>query len=411
MKAEIISVGTEILLGEILDTNGQYIAVRLPALGVDCYGMTQSGDNLQRLTETFRRAWERSDLTIATGGLGPTEDDLTREAIAAALGEPLAVDPALEAWVRGLFGGRGWAMPERNIKQAMLIPSARPIPNPRGTAPGWWVERDGKIIVAMPGVPPEMHHMWENEVAPELEKRPTGSVIISRTIKTAGVGEGNVDEMVSHLLKSTNPSIGVYAKIDGIQLRITAKGDSAGRCRRLIAPVEDEIIRILGPSVWGYDDDTLPVSIGRTLRERGQTLATMESCTGGLLASTITDAEGASDYFRGGLVTYATPEKIAHGVDAALIERHGVISSEVAIDMARAARERMRADIGVGITGVAGPAAVEDRPPGTVHIGIDLLGSQEAMSYTFPQIRLQVKTRAVTTALFLLRRLLSESGA
>lgn len=407
MKAEVISVGTEILLGEILDTNAHWIVSRLPALGIDCFGMTQAGDNPQRLDQTFRLAWERSDLIIATGGLGPTEDDLTREAIAAALNEPLAVDPGLEAEVRALFSGRGWPMPESNIKQAMLIPSARPIPNPRGTAPGWWVERDGKIIVAMPGVPPEMFHMWENEVAPELRRRPTGSVIISRTLKTAGIGEGNVDEMVRHMLKSPNPTIGVYAKIDGIHLRLTAKGATEEECRAAIRPFEDEIRSIFGPSVWGADSDTLEISVGHTLAERGLTLATMESCTGGLLASVITDAEGASRYYRGGLVTYATGEKIAAGVDPQLIEEHGVISARVATDMARAARQRMNADVGMGITGVAGPATQDDQPVGTIHIGIDIMGRTDTISYTFPQARSQIKSRAVTTSLFLLRRLLN----
>ena len=161
MKAESISIGTEILLGEILDTNAQYIASRLPALGIDLYWMTQVGDNLGRLSEAIRRAWERTDLILTTGGLGPTEDDLTREAIAAVLDEPLSLDGELEAQLRAFFASRGLIMPERNVKQAALIPSARPIPNPRGTAPGWWVEREGRILVAMPGPPVEMERMWE----------------------------------------------------------------------------------------------------------------------------------------------------------------------------------------------------------------------------------------------------------
>jgi nicotinamide-nucleotide amidase len=408
VKAEIISVGTELLLGELLDTNSNYLAARLPALGIDCYGISEVGDNLQRLADTFRRSIERSDLTIATGGLGPTEDDLTREAIASALDEPLAVDPGLEEWVRGLFAGRGMPMPERNIKQALLIPSARPIPNPRGTAPGWWVERDGHIIVAMPGVPPEMTFMWENEVEPELAKRPTGAIIISRTLKTAGIGEGTVDEMISPLLKSANPTIGVYAKVDGIHIRVTAKAADRDECARLIAPVEDELRRILGNAVWGQDADTLPTVVGRALAERGLSVATMESCTGGMLAGAFTEAEGSSEYYRGGLVTYATEQKAVEGVDPALIEEHGVISTQVALDMARAVRDRMRSDVGIGITGVAGPGTVEDKPVGTVHIGIDVLGRQEAMTNTFRQSRQQVKARAVTTSLFFLRRLITE---
>jgi len=405
MKAEIISIGTEILLGEILDTNTQYIASRLPALGIDLYYTSVVGDNLGRLVEVIGRAWERSDLVLATGGLGPTEDDLTREAIAQVLGEEPAIDPALERGLRELFASRGIPMPERNVKQAALIPSARAIPNPRGTAPGWWVERDGRIIVAMPGPPTEMQRMWDAEVAPELERRRPGAVLVVRTLKTIGIGEAAVDEMVSPLLKSSNPSIGVYSRADGIHLRIAAKAASVEEARRLIEPVEGEARRILGRAVWGADDDTLEAAVGAMLRERGLTLATMESCTGGLLASTITDVPGSSDYYRGGLVSYATEMKIAWGVNRQVIAEHGVISAECAQAMARAARERLGADVGIGVTGVAGPDPQEDKPVGTVHIAV-ALGERppRATSYAMPQGREAVKRRAVTTALALLRR-------
>src|SRR5436190_19397972 len=190
MKAEIISVGTEILLGEIIDTNAAYVASRLPALGIDVYYKHVVGDNLARLVEVMSRARANSDLLITTGGLGPTEDDLTREAIAAVMDEQTRSDPALWEWLRALFARRGQGtMPERNLKQAWLIPSARAIPNPRGTAPGWWVERDGKVIIAMPGPRGEMNRMWDEEVAPELLRRHTGTVLVTRTLKTAGIGE------------------------------------------------------------------------------------------------------------------------------------------------------------------------------------------------------------------------------
>jgi nicotinamide-nucleotide amidase len=419
MKAEIISIGTEILLGEILDTNTQYIASRLPALGIDLYYTSVVGDNLGRLVEVIGRAWERSDLVLATGGLGPTEDDLTREAIAQVLGEEPAIDPALERGLRELFASRGIPMPERNVKQAVLIPSARAIPNPRGTAPGWWVEparparltgrqaggHHGHIIVAMPGPPTEMQRMWEAEVVPELERRRPGAVLVVRTLKTIGIGEAAVDEMVSPLLKSSNPSIGVYSRADGIQLRIAAKAASVEEARRLIEPVEEEARRILGRAVWGADDDTLEAAVGAMLRERGLTLATMESCTGGLLASTITDVPGSSDYYRGGLVSYATEMKIAWGVDRQVIAEHGVVSAECAQAMACAVRERLSADVGIGVTGVAGPDPQEDKPVGAVHIAV-ALGEKppRTTSYVMPQGREAVKRRAVTTALALLRR-------
>ena len=368
------------------------------------------GDNRARLAGLLRQAWERSELVLCTGGLGPTEDDITREAICDVLGEEPHVDPALEADLRAFFARRSYPMPERNLKQAWLTPSTRAIPNPRGTAPGWWAEKDGRIIIAMPGPPAEMTRMWEKEVAPALERRARGAVIVSRTVKTAGLGEGTVDEMVSPLLKSTNPSIGVYAKPDGIHLRITAKATTRAEAESLIAPVQAAVERILGGVIWGYDHDTFEAAVGRMLRERGLTLATMESATGGLLASTLTDAPGASAYLLGGMVAYAIEQKIAWGVPRAVIDEHGVISSECARAMARAARDQTGAALGVGITGVAGPDAQEGQPVGTMHIALDDGTGGDAMSYTFAQSREAIKRRAVTSALQLIRRSLLASA-
>ncbi len=410
VKAEIISVGTEILLGEILDTNAHYLAARLPPLGLDLYYISQVGDNLQRLTDAIERALQRSDLVLITGGLGPTEDDLTREAIAAALGEELFVDPDAERQLRDFFAARGVSFPERNVKQTTLIPSAHAIPNPRGTAPGWWVEKNDAIIVAMPGPPAEMERMWEVEVAPHLARLGGGDVIVSRTLKTIGVGEGHIDEMISPLLKSTNPTVGVYAKPDGVHLRLTAKAPTAQKARALIQPLEEQARRILGDAVWGADSDTLEAAVGQMLQERGLTLATMESCTGGLLASTITDVPGSSAYFKGGYVAYTAQMKMGLGVSAELIERHGVISPEVAADMARAARRNAEADYGVAVTGVAGPDELEGKPPGTMHIAVHDGKAPQSISYAFYQGRLATKRRAVTTALALLRRLLLARG-
>ena len=354
MKAEIISVGTEILLGDILDTNSNYLAARLPALGIDLYFTSTVGDNLPRLAETIGRAHKRSDLVLITGGLGPTEDDLTREAIALAVDEELYVDEATEQRLRDFFAARGFSFPESNVKQATLIPSAQAIANPRGTAPGWWLEKEGKLIVAMPGPPAELTRMWEVEVAPRLAPLAGGEVIVSRTVKTIGIGEGQLDEMVSPLLKSTNPSVGVYAKIDGVHLRLTAKAKSAEAARELIEPVEAEVRRILGEAVWGVNGDTLEATVGHMLRERGLTLATMESCSGGLLASTITDVPGSSAYFKGGYVAYTPEMKIALGVSAGVVEAHGTVSDECAADMARAAREAANADVGLAVMVVNG---------------------------------------------------------
>lgn len=411
MKAEIISVGTEILLGEIQDTNSQHIASRLPALGIDLYFKSTVGDNLERIVDTIERGLQRSDLLIISGGLGPTEDDLTREAIAEALGEQLFVDSDAERQLRAFFASRGVSFPERNVKQAMLIPSATALPNPRGTAPGWWVEKNDRYITALPGPPAEMQRMWEVEVEPRLRSLAAGDVLISRVLKTVGVGESHIDEMLGDLLRSRNPTIGVYAKPDGVYVRIAAKARTESAARRLINPVEEEARRLLGSIVWGTDGDTLEGVIGRMLNERGLTLATMESCTGGLLASTITDVDGSSSYFKGGYVAYATQMKMSLGVSADLLETHGAISSEVAQDMARAARVSLDAEYGIGITGVAGSEPVEGKPPGTIHIAVYDGREAHPLSYTFYQGRQATKRRAVTTALFLLRRaLLAREG-
>lgn len=407
MKAEIIAIGTEILLGEIVDTNSAYIAQQLPELGIDLYYKSVVGDNIGRITETFQRAWDRSDLIIMTGGLGPTEDDMTREGIAAMLGEEPRVDPALEQRLRGFFASRNYPMPESNIKQAWLLPSSRALDNPRGTAPGWWVERDGRIIVCMPGVPPEMERMWTHEVRPELERRSDGEVLVTRTIKTVGIGEGTVDEMAKPLYATPDIGIGTYARADGVHLRIGAKGRTREEAWHRIRPVEEEMDRIFGTAIWGKDDDTLEGMVGDIFRERRQRLASMESCTGGLLASTLTDAPGASEFFAGGLVTYQTEQKIAAGVPAEVIEEFGVVSQETARAMAEAARARFNADFGVAVTGALGPDAQHGVQPGTVHVAVATPeGGAHAISMTMNQGRTAVKRRAVTTSLLLLRRAL-----
>ena len=406
MKAEIISIGTELLLGEITDTNASYLASQLPLLGIDLLWVTQVGDNLARMRECLKRAWGRSDLVLTTGGLGPTEDDLTREAIAEMLGEELSVDPELERGLRGFFSIRGFPMPESNIKQATIIPSAKAIANPRGTAPGWWVERGGGILIAMPGPPSEMQRMWQKEVSGRLRERLGHEIILSRTIKTFSMAESAVDEMVSPLLSSTNPTLAVYARPDGIHLRLTAKAKTRDEAEGMIAQRETEIHSLFREIIWGSDEETLEGVVGNLLSEKGLTLATMESCTGGMLANTITDVPGSSNYFKGGLVAYTNESKISYGVDAALIAQYGAISAEVAGDMAEVARLRLGADIGVGITGVAGPSEVEGKPVGIAHIAIDDGREKRLIFGLYPPLRHEVKRRATHHALFELRRTL-----
>jgi nicotinamide-nucleotide amidase len=405
VRAEILAIGSELMDPLRVETNALHITGRLFEAGVEVGVRSVVADDRALLESAFRAALARADIVVATGGLGPTEDDLTREAIAAAFGETPAVDPELEATLRRFFEGRGYAMPESNVKQAWLIPSARAIPNPRGTAPGWWVERDGKVIVAMPGPPTEMTRMWEKEVEPELRKRGPGTVLVTRTLKTAGIGEGTLNDMVREVLRGSNPSVGIYARADGVHLRIAAKAREEREAWSLVHPVEEDIRRRVGPAIWGADDDTFESIVGDMLKERHLTLATMESCTGGLLASIITDVSGSSAYFKSGLVAYQTEQKIAWGVDAAVIEEHGVISAETAREMARAARSMLEASVGVGITGIAGSEEQEGKPPGTIHIAVDAMWeAPRSVSYTYAQGRDAVKRRAVTQAIVLLRQ-------
>src|SRR5579859_4362414 len=241
MRAEILSIGTELLLGQIVDTNANFLAQQLPALGLDLYYVSQIGDNLHRLADAFQRGLERSDVIITSGGLGPTEDDLTREAIADVLGEHMTVQPDLEAHLREFFARRGRAMPERNVKQATTIPSATTLSNPVGTAPGWWVEHDGKVIVSMPGVPHEMHKMWEEQAQPRLARLITGGVIVSRLLKLIGIGESNAEETLGDLTRSVNPTLATYAKSDGIHLRLTAKAAAQADAERLLDAFEPRV--------------------------------------------------------------------------------------------------------------------------------------------------------------------------
>ena len=414
MRAEILSIGTEIMFGEITDTNAAYVAGALPQFGIDLLWVTQVGDNPTRLREAFARAWERSDITFCTGGLGPTEDDITRETIGEMLGETLTIDPEQERILRAGFEARGVTnMPARNIKQAALIPSARAIPNERGTAPGWWVERETpngtRTIVLMPGPPAEMHHMWDVQVAPELERR-ADSVLVARTLKTSGVGESGIDEMLSPLLAGTNPSIGIYARADGVSARIAAKAATREEAWALIAPVEAQARAILGAAIWGQDDDTLSAGVGRMLRDQGLTLGLMESASGGAIASAITDVAGSSEYFKGSLVTYWSELKVAMGVPAEIAAR-GVISRECAEAMARAARDRLHVDLALSVTGIAGSEPVEGQPPGTMHLALWDGTTMEYVTFRYFQGREQAKRRIVQQALTMLRTYLMARAA
>jgi nicotinamide-nucleotide amidase len=368
MRAEILSCGTELLLGHITDTNATYLAQSLATLGIDLYFVSQVGDNQGRVVETLRRAWERSDLIIMTGGLGPTEDDLTRESISELLGEPMAIDPELEMTLRARFSTT--KMPERNIKQATLIPSARSLPNPVGTAPGWWVEKDGRIIVAMPGVPGEMYKMWEEQAVPRLAAE-TGGMIFTRILRVSGVGESKIEEDLGDLIHQNNPTIATYAKSDAVDVRITAKAPTRAEAEELVVQAEQQVRKIFGPAIFGINRETLAGKVGALLLQRGQTLGVMESLTGGALANAVTDVSGSSQYFAGGFVTYSNDLKARMGVPAETIEQYGAVSEETARAMAHAAREKLGSDFGIAVTGVAGPDPLEGKPAGTVYIAVE----------------------------------------
>jgi nicotinamide-nucleotide amidase len=404
MNAEIISIGTELLLGEVSDTNASYLASQLALLGANLCWITVVDDNMDRLVEVLGRAWKRSDLVLATGGLGPTQDDLTREAIAQMLNEEMKVSEPLLQNLKAMFAAMGRPMAATNSKQAALISSAQAIPNPRGTAPGWWVEREGRVAVAMPGPPAEMQRMWQREVMPRLQARIQGRVVMLRTLKCFGLSEAEAGETASQFGDWSNPSLGVYARPDGVHLRMIAKAASCDEAAEMIAGSEVRLRNMLTTHIWGADDDTLEATVGKLLAERGLTLATMESCTGGLLGSMLTDVPGSSTYYRGGFVAYSDEAKVALGVDVRLIEQHGAVSSQTARAMADAARQGFGADIGLATTGVAGPDSIEDKPPGLAYIGIsDRLG-QDSVEGRYPPARLEVKRRVAIHGLFVLRQ-------
>ncbi len=403
MKAEIMSIGTELLLGEIVDTNTPYLANQLSVLGIDLYFTSAVGDNSARLLGTLKQAWDRSDIILTTGGLGPTQDDITRDVIAALLGEEMEVDPQLKQELIDFFTRRGIEMPESNIRQATVIPSATALVNPQGTAPGWWVEKEGKIIVAMPGPPGEMHYMWENQVLPRLQARASG-VILTRMIKTFGTSEAKVDEMLADLTPSPNPTLATYAKLDGIYIRIAAKAEKEAEARRMVDGREADVRAILGDIIWGIDDDTQEAVAGRALLDKGLSVAVAESFTGGFLTQTLATEADSERYFKGGLIAATSEAKMALGLDPKLAK--GEDKAELARAMAVLARQKLDATVGIGIEGESGVEPESGMVPGTVYIAID---SDEVDVHTVQSYsgRLyQMKRRAAYYALFDLVKLL-----
>ncbi len=371
MRAEIISVGTELLLGQIVDTNAAYIARELAELGIDIFFKQTVGDNPGRIQDAVRLAMSRADAIIMTGGLGPTEDDLTVEAVAAALGEELVHNQEVAVHIKRFFETRGRVPPDSVFKQALVPRTAQVIPNARGTAPGVHFDRDGHMIFMMPGVPFEMDGMMRDYVLPHLRERTTGAVIRSVVLRVTGEGESAVEARIKDLIRGTSPTVAPYAKLGEVHLRVTAKGspeEVAGQLSRGVALVRER----LGELVYGTDSETLEDVVAGMLTSKRLTIAVAESCTGGLLAQRLTNVPGSSAYFVEGVVAYSNDAKVdVVGVDPGLIETHGAVSAPVAEAMAEGIRARVRTDLGVSITGVAGPSGgTAEKPVGLVFIGL-----------------------------------------
>ncbi|MDD5127091.1 MAG: CinA family nicotinamide mononucleotide deamidase-related protein [Dehalococcoidales bacterium] len=404
MRAEIIATGTEILLGEIVDTNTSFLAGELAALGIDIHFASSVGDNYERFSGVLRQAWQRSDIIITTGGLGPTQGDITRDVIAAFLSEQTYVDEGLKQNLIDFFSRVGVPMPENNLRQARLIPSAKALLNPLGTAPGWWVEKEGRTIITLPGPPGELKPMWRSQVVPRLQQQ-SGAVIISRVLKTWGLSESKVDEVTAPLLSSPNPTVAIYARQDGIVLRITAKAPAAEAARELIARKEAEIRGVLQEHVWGVDEDTLAGVVGHLLESKNLTIAVSETLTCGLLAYTLASTPGNTRYFKGGIVIN-TPEAIFNRERAAeLAGNHA--SQQNAAAMASSVRAQFNADIGIGLDGDAAKSdSVGGAQLGKVFIAIDTGHTEHNASQVYSGRPGQLARRATQQTLYTLRNLL-----
>ncbi len=413
MSAEIICVGTELLLGDILNSNSQFLAQQLAQLGIPHYYQTVVGDNPERLKQVMEIAISRAQILIFTGGLGPTPDDLTCETIADFFGVPLVEHPEIIEDITQKFAQRGRVMTPTNRKQALIPQGADILPNPTGTAPGIiWQPRPEITIFTFPGVPSEMHRMWSETAVPFLKNQGWGQEIIySRSLKFWGIGESALAEKVAPYFNLPNPTVAPYAGKGEVRLRISAKAASEAAAEALIAPVEKQIKDIAGLDYYGTNDDTLASVVGQLLRLSGATLSVAESCTGGGLGQILTDKSGSSDYFWGGVISYDNSVKVGLlGVNPEDLEKFGAVSAIVAEQMAVGVKTRLSTTWALSITGVAGPTGGTDtKPVGLVYIG--LAGPEQevkSFEYRFGTMRGRALIRYISanTALDLLRRTL-----
>ncbi|MBW9156141.1 competence/damage-inducible protein A [Clostridium sp. FP2] len=406
MKAEILAVGTEILLGDIVNTNAQYIAKRLADLGIVVYHQSVVGDNPERLLEAYRLAFSRADLVITTGGLGPTKDDLTKEVAFEYFGKKSVVHEASMKIIEGYFKEMNKPMAKSNVKQAYFPVDAVILPNNNGTAPGCIIEENGKIVALLPGPPREMKPMFEEAVVPYLEKFQQG-VLVSKVLRVIGVGESSAEEMIEDILdKQTNPTVAPYAKDGEMLFRITAKANTKEQGIKLIEPMEAAIRSRLGNNIYGEGDITLENVLGQILINKKLTIATAESCTGGMVAAKLINYPGISSVFMDGVVTYSNEAKINRlGVSIETLDKHGAVSSEVAAEMAQGIAKTAGTNIGISTTGIAGPDGGSiEKPVGLVYVGLSINGEVKTKMLKLSGDRQKIRERATMQLLDWLRR-------
>lgn len=406
MAAEIISVGTELLMGNIVNTNAQYISQRLADLGIDCYLQTTVGDNHDRLVEAVHNALRRADIVILTGGLGPTADDLTKETVADAFGKKLALDEASLEYIKLRFAKMGHNMSPNNIKQAYFPEGCIILPNPNGTAPGCIVESAAKAAILMPGPPKEMVPMFEASVLPYLEKR-SGFTLKSKMLRIFGKGESSVEyELRDIMANQTNPTIAPYALNGEMKLRVTARCRAGEDADAIMRPMINEVKQRIGDYIYSYDGLELHEEIARLLSKSGLTIAVAESCTGGMLAAKLISVPGSSNWFKEGCITYSNESKMRRlGVKKEALDKFSAVSEEVAAQMAEGIRLSSGADIGISTTGYAGPdGGSVDKPIGTVFIGISTNEKSFVKRLKLTGSRERIRSMACLNALDILRR-------
>jgi nicotinamide-nucleotide amidase len=405
---EVLAVGTELLLGHTVNTNAATIGTKLADAGVDLQYSSVIGDDHDRMVAAIRLALSRADAIVITGGLGPTQDDITREAISSATDRPLRFSDEYAARLKRWWESRGREMPESNLKQAEYPEGAVLLDNPKGTAPALQLETDGAVIFALPGVPAELEVLLDLYVVPVLAERAGEGVVVSRVIRTYGESESRIGELLSDLyVAKGNPSMAFLATAAEIKIRLTAHASTSDDAERLIAPLESAVKERLGRLVFGTDAETIEEIVFGLARERGWTLATAESATGGMVASRLTKVPGSSQVFRGAIVAYHEDIKLMNlGVPAGIIETHGVVSEPVAIAMADGAAAALGADVAISVTGSAGPDP-QEQPVGTMVIAVHTPEQTMARTLTLPGDRERVRTYTTTGALHLARLAMS----